>query len=660
MFRNIFPSAPVPRGKGPKHDGRNASAPENPRKPKTRPPRSLRDKILKSLPMPSGPYSVGSIDLEIPVERRDFGADHRVGPDVLVAETVLMTIFYPIAVGSGGAVAPDGRAHWSRMTWLSRDRASTARGYGDFGGVNKLFAQTFFLSTVGLTKLPAWRNAQLAMHYPRDTARSHEGAPIFPLILFSHGLGGTRTTYSSIVTEYASNGWVCVCVEHRDGSGPRTFVNYPRASHRPPRKVDYVEPYDRDGLNDTANEIATDRDLRDAQLAMRKYELECAYNVLCRINDGDGHTVAEENTRYKPSKKQSRTPTPTASRPDDRNRARVRRQSSLRSLGDAAGDVVDAIVGGTSRGTIGVDWGSWVGRLQIDNVAMVGHSFGGATAYSVCRTPGMLSYVTCGILLDTWGQGIAPNPLADEQLHPGVPLLVIGSESFLWWDENTRIMEAVSADAINAGQLCWTCTIRGSFHLSFSDFCPLWPHLSRILFSTKVDARRCIDLVTNLSMEFFKTIMPKEIARYIDLADEDAGLLSTQVSEAWKNVKGKRNAWRKKMQRAAKEAEREAKKAAADAGGGDGDNASPERGGDDGKGVEQIAGRSSEIWMHVSPFTKEESNLSADGCTPFQSDAHSDTQRAIKRNALPESLRRAHHQGTHAAGDSPVSVAAPV
>ena len=39
--------------------------------------------------------------------------------------------------------------------------------------------------------------------------------PLFPVIVFSHGLGGMRTTYSGICCDLASHGYVVAAVEHR-------------------------------------------------------------------------------------------------------------------------------------------------------------------------------------------------------------------------------------------------------------------------------------------------------------------------------------------------------------------------------------------------------------------------------------------------------------
>jgi platelet-activating factor acetylhydrolase len=217
----------------------------NSKKPRSRPPISLRDKLgfLSQLPPYSGPYSVGCMDIEVPAANpRTISNIKRNGRHVLQLETVLFTLYYPASFGTGRGKDPSGRKNWSRETWLPRPRFETARGYANFAGIPESASIAYFAATSMLTKLPAYRNSPPARHWPPDgnakqngyKVKNKEGPPPeggstepkFPLLFFSHGLGGNRTCYSSMCGEYASYGFVVCAVEHRDGSGPRTFVNH--------------------------------------------------------------------------------------------------------------------------------------------------------------------------------------------------------------------------------------------------------------------------------------------------------------------------------------------------------------------------------------------------------------------------------------------------
>lgn len=71
--------------------------PKNPKEPNSRPPTGIREHILRTpLPYYSGPYSVGVMDIEVPVrEPRHFSEIKREHKHLLELETVLFSVFYP-------------------------------------------------------------------------------------------------------------------------------------------------------------------------------------------------------------------------------------------------------------------------------------------------------------------------------------------------------------------------------------------------------------------------------------------------------------------------------------------------------------------------------------------------------------------------------------
>lgn len=499
------------------NDGPGAS-----KEPKSRPPVGFREKIFRTpLPHYSGPYSVGWMDIEVPArEPRVFSNIKRKHKHLLQLETVLFSVFYPSGFGSGQGLSPEGKNKWSRATWLPRPRIETAKGYAMFAGMPdwatvawfclclsiRLVELNYSLLEIGVTtaftKLPAWKNANIASHWPPNR-NSREGGyeiknqrgspppgeaemPCFPLLIFSHGLGGTRTTYSSLCGEFASYGFVVIAMEHRDGSGPRTYINLPkgneqanddnvkqslRAKEKGYARMDYVFPHKNPRDTMPGNEAGVDAELRSAQTQLRLAEIQEAYYVMTLIHDNKGEAVATANLRLK----------------------------------------VPGQIGGSSRGLKGIDWNSWKNRFHLQQVTMIGHSFGGATVVEVLRQQDQFPYIGQGIIYDIWGEAVQP-PSDEPGRRIKSPLLCINSEAFMYWPENFKAVMSLCREAKEHGALVWLLTVRGSIHISQSDFSLLYPKLASLFLKMTVNPRRAIDLNINASLEFLRKVMPARIS----------------------------------------------------------------------------------------------------------------------------------------------------
>ncbi|XP_033641543.1 platelet-activating factor acetylhydrolase 2, cytoplasmic-like [Asterias rubens] len=91
-----------------------------------------------------------------------------------------------------------------------------ARGYIDYTGFKNSRASFTAAILNYLTedfKIPATWNAPLA-----------KSESPFPVLIFSHGLSGCRTTYSTVCLEMASHGFIVGAVEHRDKSACTTYI----------------------------------------------------------------------------------------------------------------------------------------------------------------------------------------------------------------------------------------------------------------------------------------------------------------------------------------------------------------------------------------------------------------------------------------------------
>ena len=217
--------------------------------------------IFPMLPKYPGPYQVGSLDVEIPLsESRKF--------DLIETsvETVLVRLFYP-AESSG-----KGRKKAPAPSWLPQPSMEYAKGYANF------LKQPVFPASLAIalatcnTQIPATENARPIT--PPDSR--------LPVMIFSHGLGGSRNAYSQWCGSLASYGVFVAAVEHRDGTAPISIV-------RAGSEKQYAVPYKRiTEYNDHT------KGHRTAQLAHRAFEISKLVALIRDINHGEPVNVHEE------------------------------------------------------------------------------------------------------------------------------------------------------------------------------------------------------------------------------------------------------------------------------------------------------------------------------------------------------------------------------
>ncbi|KAH0544090.1 hypothetical protein FGG08_001708 [Glutinoglossum americanum] len=123
--------------------------------------------------------------------------------------------------------------------------------------------------------IPVRRNAPLLP--PATQSRR------WPVLVFSHGLGGSHNTYSHLLGSLASHGMVVVAPSHRDGSAPVAYIRDTNtATAEGPgakRAVEY-----RAFAHEQSPEV---EDGRNEQLETRLWELELLHEALLKIDRGE-------------------------------------------------------------------------------------------------------------------------------------------------------------------------------------------------------------------------------------------------------------------------------------------------------------------------------------------------------------------------------------
>lgn len=242
------------------------------------------------LPAYSGPYEVGVVDIEAPCEKRNLAnaVFKDTGKPAFELDTVLFSLYYPAVDQWTGSKAPH--------PWVSNIEHH-AEGYARFAHVNNFIVKTIFSwamwTLVGSTTIPAHVDAPL-----RGTRKAYRdveteqpldqsGLPKFPVLVFSHGMASSRTSYTQFCGEMASRGYIVAAIEHRDGSGPGTEIYQKDGSKRDLFTIS----------NSDLEPQPLEPNLKMMQLAMRQAEVEETVRVLKQMNDGHGADVHKQNMR---------------------------------------------------------------------------------------------------------------------------------------------------------------------------------------------------------------------------------------------------------------------------------------------------------------------------------------------------------------------------
>lgn len=305
-------------------------------------------------------------------------------------------------------------------------------GLADFMKMNRALSERIFNYLFGSFKIPAYLDAPF---------KSNEKCP---MIIFSHGLGAFRTLYSAICAEMASQGFIVASVEHRDQSASATYYFCEKPES------------ERSNASLTKSSGATQQNLVKEWMYYRALQ----------------HGESEFPLRNKQVKQ--------------------RADECILAL-----DKLTEINSGISVQNVletNFDWSTLKNSMDLCRIAVMGHSFGGATVIeALCKEVKF----KCGVALDSW-----MTPL-DDEIFPRVkqPIFFINSEKFQWAGNISRMKKLDSA-VIQRKMI----TIRGTVHQSFPDFTFLTGNWIGKLMKLKgeIDPELAIDLCNKATLAFLQ------------------------------------------------------------------------------------------------------------------------------------------------------------
>ncbi|KAL5014576.1 hypothetical protein ScPMuIL_008846 [Solemya velum] len=338
-------------------------------------------KIRRHLPPGTGNYSVGCVDIM---------CDHTVNGS-------FFRLFYPIEKTD---VYKRDR-QWPK--WCPRKQYG--HGYAYYLGTSKKVFGKILNWMGGDVYVPALWQGPLDFNQNR-----------FPVVVFSHGVGGNRTTYTTICCELASHGFVVAAIEHRDGTASLTY----HLKEKFQRQVSLLADHDEHSRHQYYTHHAH------------------GYQEQWKWFERPNEEIPWDDYTYRNKQVHGRA--------DD----------CIRVL-----EVIAAMDAGKEvRNSLGLNFNmkQFKNRLDLSKAALVGHSFGGSTCVCALSKDNRFKV---GVSLDGWMHPI------DEAIYRDIwqPLLMVNMETFQW-KKNIVQMQRLQDKEVERTMI----TIKGTCHQSVTDF----------------------------------------------------------------------------------------------------------------------------------------------------------------------------------------------
>lgn len=256
--------------------------------------------LASRLPGHTGPYDVGALDVEVPLDTPRLVSDMRFradGSHAFQVDTVLFTLYYPAAHAATGKTTTDQGGYY----WFPKPVAATARGYARALGLDNFLVRGVMTGGLWLVaggiRIPARVGAPLLPAGDMGDYGDQAGDGTLPVVVFSHGMLSSRTDYTAYFSELASRGVVVAAIEHRDGSSPASPIIRKPGGQPEWRYYFGLDDLDAESYKGPSSSSPSSGEgeegkldspaLKEAQLAFREAEIEAAVDVLRRLNAGD-------------------------------------------------------------------------------------------------------------------------------------------------------------------------------------------------------------------------------------------------------------------------------------------------------------------------------------------------------------------------------------